>query len=330
VHVLVTGAFGYIGSAVVDVLAAEGHDVRALTSGRNGNATSYQLASHPAGTVEVMHGDVRDPEAMRRAVTGVDGVCHLAALTRVREAEERATEYREVNELGTSTLVAAAIDEADRVDRPFRFVLASSGAVYGAPRVQPIPEDLAFADTHAYGLTKRAAERAVLTAVPDGRFGAVVLRVFNAAGATKDGRIGNADTILPKAIAVARGAQPRLTVNGDGTAVRDFVHVHDVARAFAAALAYALPDRRAVFNVGAVGASVLDIVAAVRTASGQRVPVEHRPSRGEVPVLLADTRRIRAELGWTPRHSGLGTIVADAWSADSIRSARRPGPPPRR
>ena len=260
---------------------------------------------------------MRDPEAMRRAVTDVDGVCHLAALTRVREAAERAAEYRDVNEIGTATVVAAATAEAVRSGRVVRFVLASSGAVYGAPSVQPIPEDLdlTLADTHEYGLTKRAAERVVLDAPLDGRFGAVVLRVFNAAGASVGGRIGDADTILPKAMAVAAGSQPCLTVNGDGTAVRDFVHVDDVARAFAAALTYAQPDRRVVFNVGAVGASVLDIVDAVRTASGRPVPVEHRPSRGEVPTLLADTRRIRAELGWSPTYAELKAIVADAWSA---------------
>jgi UDP-glucose 4-epimerase len=269
----------------------------------------------PDNAVEVVHGDVRDPVAMRRALAGVDAVCHLAALTRVREAAERRAEYRDVNERGTAALVAAAADEAARSGRAVGFVLASSGAVYGAPSVQPIPEDLAFADTHDYGLTKRAAERAVLDAPLDGRFGAVVLRVFNAAGASAGGRIGDGDTILPKALAVAAGSQPRLTVNGDGTAVRDFVHVRDVARAFAAALPYARPDRRAVFNVGAVGASVLNIVDAVRSVSGRPVQVEHRPSRGEVPMLLADTRRIRNELGWTPTYSELEAIVADAWSA---------------
>ncbi len=272
-------------------------------------------ATPPSGSIEVLYGDVRDAEAMRRAVTGMDGICHLAALTRVREAAERTAEYRDVNEIGTATLVAAATAEAARSGRAARFVLASSGAVYGAPSVQPIPEDLAFADTHEYGLTKRAAERSVLDAPADGRFGAVVLRVFNAAGASVGARIGDADTILPKAMAVAAGSQPCLTVNGDGTAVRDFVHVHDVARAFAAALAYAQPDRRAVFNVGAVGASVLDIVDAVRAVSGHPVPVEHRPSRGEVPILLADTRRIRTELGWSPGYTELTPIVADAWSA---------------
>ncbi len=267
--------------------------------------------------MQVVHGDVRDPEAMRRAVSDVDGVCHLAALTRVREAAERLAEYKDVNERGTAILVAAAAAEAAHSGRPVRFVLASSGAVYGAPDVQPIPEDLDFTDTHEYGLTKRAAERAVLDAPLDGRFGAVALRVFNAAGASVDGRIGDADTILPKALAVASGSQAQLTVNGDGTAVRDFVHVHDVARAFVAALAYAQPDRRAVFNVGAVGASVLDIVAAVRSVSGRAVPVEHRPASGEVPKLLADTRRIRTELGWTPIYADLGAIVADAWAAIS-------------
>jgi len=315
VRVLVTGAFGYLGSAVVEVLTAGGHDVRALTSRADEALHPVSVAS-PRSKVHVLHGDVRDAEAMRRALDGVDGVCHLAALTRVREAAERLGDYKDVNELGTATVVAAAVAEAARSGRAVRFVLASSGAVYGAPDVQPIPEDLTpFADTHAYGLTKRAAERAVLDAPLDGRFGAVALRVFNAAGASGDGRIGDAETILPKTLAVAAGSQPRLTVNGDGTAVRDFVHVRDVARAFAAALAYARPDRRGVFNVGAVGASVLDIVAAVRAVSGRPVPVEHRASRGEVPTLLADTRRIRAELGWAPIYSDLEAIVADAWAA---------------
>ncbi|MBR7838653.1 UDP-glucose 4-epimerase [Actinospica durhamensis] len=315
-RVLVTGAFGYVGSAVVGALTAEGHEVRALTTRRDGAPHPVSVAS-PSGAVEVVHGDVRDPEAMRQAVTGVDGVCHLAALTRVREAAERAAEYRDVNEIGTATVVAAAAAEAARSGRAVRFALASSGAVYGAPSVQPIPEslDLALTDTHAYGVTKRAAERVVLDAPLDGRFGAVVLRVFNAAGASVGGRIGDVETILPKAMAVAAGSQPCLTVNGDGTAVRDFVHVHDVARAFAAALAYARPDRRTVLNVGAVGASVLDIVDAVRTVSGHPVPVEHRPSRGEVPILLADTRRIRDELGWSPTYDELEAIVADAWLA---------------
>jgi UDP-glucose 4-epimerase len=308
VRVLVTGAFGFVGTALVDVLTASGHEVRALTS--------RPLAEVPASGAEVVQGDVRDPEAMRRTVRDVDGVCHLAALVRVREARDRAQDYWSVNHGGAATVVRAAAEEATRAGRPMRFVLASTGAVYGQPALQPIPEDLPLQYTNEYGETKQAAEREALEVPKDGAFGTVVLRLFNAAGAAR-GRIGDPDTLIPKTLAVARGGLPALQVNGDGEAIRDFVHVYDVARAFELALGYAEPDRRAVFNVGATGARVLDIVRTVRDVTGREVPVEHNPSRGEASVLLADTTRIRAELGWRPQRSDLRTIIADAWAATS-------------
>ncbi|HET9172986.1 MAG TPA: NAD-dependent epimerase/dehydratase family protein [Actinospica sp.] len=302
--VLVTGAFGFVGTALAERLTAAGHEVLALTS-----RTS---ASSPG----VFVGDVRDPEAMARAVRGVDGVCHLAALVRVREARERAREYWAVNHGGAVTVAKAAASEARRTGRPVRFVLASTGAVYGQPALQPIPEDLPLRSTNDYGETKRAAEQDVLALADEvfDAFGAVALRLFNAAGAA-GGRGGDPDTIIPKTLAVARGDLPRLQINGDGSAVRDFVHVRDVARAFELALDHAVPGRRAVFNVGATGARVLDVVRTVREVTGLDVPVEHHPSGGEAPMLLADTRRIRADLGWVPEHSDLRTIVADAWAA---------------
>ena len=309
VRVLVTGAFGFVGTALVDVLTTAGHEVRALTS--------RSLADAPvseAGAVEVVRGDVRDPEAMRRAVRDVDGVCHLAALVRVREARERAQDYWGVNYGGTAAVVQAAAEEAARAGRPMRFVLASTGAVYGQPARQPIHEDLPFQDTNDYGETKRAAEREVLDAAKAGAFGAVVLRLFNVAGAA--GRlIGDPDTLIPKTLAVARGDLPALQVNGDGEAIRDFVHVHDVARAFELSLLLAEPGCRIVFNVGATGARVLDVVRTVEEVTGREVPVEHHPSRGEAPKLLADTTRIRVGLGWYPQRSDLRTIIADAWAA---------------
>ena len=309
VRVLVTGAFGFVGTALVERLVAAGHEVRALTSREPAVAPP-----RAAGEAEVVRGDVRDPEAMRRAVRDVDGVCHLAALVRVREARERADEYWTVNQGGAATVVRAAAEEAARAGRPMRFVFASTGAVYGQPAFQPIPEDLPLQDTNEYGETKRAAELDVLGAAPDGIFGAVVLRLFNVAGAA-GGRIGDPDTLIPKTLAVACGDLPALQINGDGEAIRDFVHVHDVARAFELALAHAEPDRRAVFNVGATGARVLDIVRTVREVTGREVPVEHRPSRGEAPRLLADTTRIRGELGWRPQRSDLRTMIADSWAA---------------
>ena len=310
-RVLVTGAFGFVGTALVDVLTSAGHEVRALTSRSLADATDA-----PADGVEVVQGDVRDAEAMRRAVRDVDGICHLAALVRVLEARERAQEYWGINHGGAATVVRAAVEEAARAGRPMRFVLASTGAVYGQPAAQPISEDLPLQNTNEYGETKIAAEREALEVPRDGAYGAVVLRLFNAAGAAR-GRIGDPDTLIPKTLAVVRGDVPALQVNGDGEAVRDFVHVYDVARAFELALSYAEPDRRGVFNVGATGARVLDIVRTVRDVTGREVPVEHRPSRSEAPRLLADTTRIRAELGWRPQRSDIRTIIADAWAATS-------------
>ena len=304
-RVLVTGAFGFVGTALVERLTAAGHEVRALTS-------RAAEISEAESAVDVVRGDVRDLDAMRRAVRDVDGVCHLAALARVREARERAADYWSVNHGGTKNVVQAAVEQG----RPMRFVLASTGAVYGQPALQPIPEDLPLPNLmHEYGETKCAAEREVLE-VPesDGAFGAVVLRLFNVAGAAR-GRTGDPETIIPKTLAVARGEIPALQINGDGESVRDFVHVYDVARAFELALGHAVPGRRSVFNVGARGASVLDVVRAVREVTGREVPVEHHPSRGEARTLLADTRKIRAELDWSPERSDLGTIIADAWRA---------------
>lgn len=326
VRVLVTGAFGFVGTAVVERLTAAGHEVRALTSRPVDAATragNFERArsSGSAAEVEVVHGDVRDPEAMRRAVDGMDGVCHLAALARVREAQERAREYWTVNHGGAVTVAEAAALEAQKRHTAMRFVLASSGAVYGEPALQPIPEDLPIHSngnhgSNDYGETKYAAEQNVLGITKDDNFGAVVLRLFNVAGAAS-GRTGDPDTIIPKTLAVARGEAPSLKINGDGEAVRDFVHVADVARAFELALGHAEPNRRAVFNVGATGARVLDVVRTVREVTEREVRVEHLPSRGEARMLLADTRKIRSELGWAPQRSDLRTIIADAWAAGS-------------
>ena len=252
---------------------------------------------------------------MRRAVDGMDGVCHLAALARVREAQERAKEYWGINHGGAVTVAEAAALEARKRHTAMRFVLASSGAVYGQPALQPIPESLPIQSTNDYGETKYAAEQSVLGIPKDDRFGAVVLRLFNVAGAA-GGRTGDPDTIIPKTLAVARGEAPALEINGDGEAVRDFVHVADVARAFELALGHAEPDCRAVFNVGATGARVLDVVRTVREVTGREVRVEHLPSRGEARMLLADTAKIKSELGWVPQLSDLRTIIADAWAAN--------------
>lgn len=318
-RVLVTGALGFIGNAVTRRLVVAGHDVVALTSRRPG---SLPAATTSSAAAEIVHADVRDADAMRRAVTGTDAVCHLAALTHVRESTEQPDDYWQVNHGGTRNLVAAARAESARTDKPIRFAFASAGAVYGVPEAQPIAEDTPLNPTSVYGETKAAAEREVLDAPLDGRYGAVVLRVFNVTGAVGGRGDGDLSRIVPKALAVARGDAPVLQIAGDGTAVRDFVHVDDLARAFALALDHAEPDRRAVFNVGATGAGVAEIIARTREITGRPLPAEHLPPRPEPRVLLADTTRIRAALGWAPDRSTLAEMIADAWAASgSIHSA---------
>ena len=144
-----------------------------------------------------------------------------------------------------------------------------------------------------------------------------MLRAFNVAGAVDGRRDDDLTRIIPKAVAVARGTAPLLQINGDGAAQRDFVHVDDLARAFLLALDHAVPDRRAVFNIGGSPASVAEIVAAVEQVAGRKIPVEHLPPKPEPQLLLGDSTAARTRLAWRPDRSDLPAIVADAWSAQA-------------
>ena len=311
-----TGAFGFVGSAVGRRLAADGHEVVALTS------RPPEAAGRPRFTAEVRRANVRDAAAVAAAVSGTDAVCHLAGIGRVRESFERPAEYLAVNAGGTAALLSAA-----RAAGAGRFVLASSVTVYGVPDRQPIREDAPLRPANPYGESKAAAERAAAEAAGAGGLGLACLRIFNAAGA--DG--GTADTeasrIIPRVLAVSAGWSPFLEVNGDGSAVRDYVHVTDVADAFALALAACRPGACAVYNVGATPASVTDIIAAAREVTGQPVEVRRNPPANEPAELVADCTRIRADLGWAPSRSSLRQIIADSWQARGLAGQRlRPAP----
>jgi UDP-glucose 4-epimerase len=142
-----------------------------------------------------------------------------------------------------------------------------------------------------------------------------VLRVFNVAGAVAGRTDHDTTRIIPAALAVASGARPELTVNGDGSAIRDFVHVDDVAAAFVAAIETDSTVGGATFNVGATGASVSQIIEVVEQVTGRSLPVNRQAPKPEPERLLADTTRIRANLGWTPQRSSLPEIISDAWAA---------------
>jgi UDP-glucose 4-epimerase len=314
VRVLVTGATGYVGSALVRRLLAAGHEPVALV--RDGDARL------PDG-VAVRVGDVLDPPSLRAAAHGAGGAVHLAALTRVRESGGDAGRYRAVNVDGTAA-VLDALEATGAPDGPPRLVFASSAAVYGAATQRPIPETAPAAPRGPYAETKLAAERLIAGRAGRGAVAAVVLRVFNVAGALD----GHGDTdptrLIPRVLAVAAGLAPRLEIYGDGTAVRDYVHVGDVADAMVAALAAARPGTPPVYNVGGTPAAVLDLVAAAERVTGRPVAVVHRPGNpGEAPDLRADTTAIRAALAWRPVRSALDDLLAGQWAATA--GPNRPG-----
>lgn len=302
-RVLVSGATGFVGTAVMRRLIMAGHEVIAL------------VRTPRPFDGEMRTGDLLNPASMVDAVRGVDAVCHLAALTRLRQSFDRPIPYFQANTTGTLNLLAAMAEETERTGSALRLVFGSSGAVYGTPKRQPITEDETPRPESPYGASKYAAEMAIEYQAMTGKIGSVVLRAFNVGGAV-DGR-GDLDEshLIPKAIAVAEGRAEQLVINGDGTAVREFVHVDDLARAYSAALMACMPGRHFAYNVGSgVGSTVLEVVEMVEGAAGRSIPIRLSPAHREAPVLLSDSSRIRREIGWEPLRSDLHSIVTDAWS----------------
>jgi len=303
-RVLVTGAAGYIGTAVIEALAASGHEPVALWH--------RQRARLPAD-IEHTQGDLLSPGSLVTALAGIDAVCHLAALSSGRESFEKPVPYFQVNTSGTLALLEAMAAAHVR-----QLVFASTAAIYGTPEQQPMNEDLPDRPPHPYAASKAAAEAAIGWQACTGALGAAVLRIFNAAG----GNDPDPGRLLPRVLSVAAGEAPSLTVNGDGTVVRDYLHVADAAAAFATALDKGIEvgsSHR--YNIGSgVGSSVMDIVAAVERVTSKTLDVIHRAAASEPAALICDPSRAIAELGWKPHRSNLDAIVADAWAARATRA----------
>jgi nucleoside-diphosphate-sugar epimerase len=299
VRVLVTGAGGYVGSAVVTALTAAGHEPVAMT-----HHDAHRL---PSG-VETRAADLRDPATLGPAVRGVDAVCHLAGLTRARESWQRPLDYFAVNVGGTVELLRA-MEAADVAV----MVFASTGAIYGTPEQQPMREELPDAAPHPYASSKVAAEAVLGWEARRRDLSVAALRLFNAAGRSDP----DLTRLVPRVLAAAAGESGPLGINGDGSVVRDYLHVDDAAEAFVAALNHQPPAgevRR--YNIGSgTGASISDVLAAAERVFGRPVPVVHNPPAAEPPTLVCDPSRAAAELDWTPRRSDLDTILRDAWAA---------------
>ncbi|MEU5879148.1 NAD-dependent epimerase/dehydratase family protein [Spirillospora sp. NPDC047279] len=294
-RVLVTGAAGYVGYAVCRRLAAAGHEVTALV--RRESPLPRGVRPHLA---DLLTPFTLDP---------CEAVCHLAARTRVRESFDHPLDFYAANVQGTINLLRALPGTPT-------VIYGSTAAVYGTPETQPITESAPPSPTSPYGASKLAAEDLIRHHARTGAIGAVVLRTFNVAGSV-DGRPDpDLTRLIPKALSVAAGEAPHLRVNGDGTAIREYLHLDDLAAAYVLALDAAAPGTALTYNVGSgTGTSVQDVITAVREVTGRPIPVEHAPPQPEPPLLMADSTAIRRDLAWHPGRSALHEIIADSWAA---------------
>jgi len=301
-RILITGAAGFVGYAVAAHLIDHGHHVIGLTR----SSTS----ALPAG-VQRLHGDLNTPGSLPVALADVDGVCHLAGLTKVRDSRTNPVDYWRTNVGGTLAILHRLADtHAGRV------VLASTCTVYGEQAEQPITEATPVAPSSPYGRSKLAADQAAADLAATGAIGAISLRAFNVAGALPGHPDRDTTRLIPQLLAVQQGRAPELVINGDGTAVRDFVHVADMATAFVLALRACAPGIWRAYNVGSGHPSTVhDVIAVAETVTGRPVPRRHTTAAQEPATLLADSTRIRMELSWRPERSTLPEIITDAWSA---------------
>jgi UDP-glucose 4-epimerase len=318
VRVLVAGGAGYIGSVVTAVLLEGGHEVTVLDDLSTGHADAVpegaRLVRSRLQESGPVLADVR-PEA----------VLHFAAKSLVGESQVKPELYWEHNVGGSLALL-----EAMRAVDCRRIVFSSTAATYGEPEQVPIREDAPTRPTNTYGATKLAVDAMLTSYAAAHDFAAVSLRYFNVAGAAHGlGERHTTEThLIPIALQVAAGRRESITVYGedyptpDGTCIRDYIHVSDLADAHLLALTAPEPGEHRVYNLGnGTGFSVQQVVDAVREVTGHPVPVEVGARRaGDPAQLVASSDRIRADLGWTPRHTDLTGIVRDAWEVAQQRA----------
>lgn len=322
---LVTGGLGYIGSHTVRALHAAGDEVVILDNASTGHGWAAQGC-------EVIDADLRDRASLDRALAGqgFDGVIHFAAKSLVGESKTDPLLYWQNNVAGTANLVEAML--AAGVPR---LAFSSTAAIFGNPVAERIDERHPTQPINVYGQTKLAMEQ-MLKATADAKpFSAVCLRYFNAAGASQNGDIGEwhepETHLIPNALRAASGAGPALTIFGDdyptpdGTCIRDYIHVEDLADAHRRAIHNMPAQGFDAFNLGnGEGFSVKQILAACEEAVGAPIPHTIGPRRdGDPAVLVASSERARKELGWVPEHNDINEIVETAWAWEQYRLSNR-------
>jgi UDP-glucose 4-epimerase len=311
VKLLVTGGAGYVGSVCAAHLVDSGHDVTVLDDLSTGH-----LDAVPEGArfIEAELSAAADDVLAE----GFDGVLHFAARSLVGESVQRPELYWSGNVVTSFRLL-----EAMRRHGTLRLVFSSTAATYGEPEQVPIPEDAPTRPTNPYGASKLAIDHAIRSYAIAHGLAAMSLRYFNVAGA--HGRFGERHTVethlIPLVLQVASGAREVVQVFGDdwptadGTCVRDYIHVDDLAAAHLLALEHAQPGRHDIYNLGSgAGFSVREVIDACRAVTGHAIPTTIAPRRsGDPAVLIASSEAATAELGWRPQHTDIAEIVSDAW-----------------
>jgi UDP-glucose 4-epimerase len=313
-RVLVVGGAGYIGSVTVEHLIAKGHEVTIFDNLSRGHTEAL-----PKG-VPFIKGDMGNEADLDAAFAGKpDAVMHFAALSLVGESVEKPALYFQNNVVNGIRLLDSMLRHKVR-----NFVFSSTAAVYGEPPSSPIDEDFPLVPTSPYGESKLAYERILKCYAAAYDMHYTSLRYFNAAGATAErGEDHHPEThLIPVVLQVARGERPHATIFGedyptrDGTCIRDYIHVSDLADAHLLAMEHMVASKRSgVYNLGSEqGFSVKEVIETVRAVTGHAIPTEVGARRaGDPAVLVASSKRIRADIGWAPTRTDLATIVGDAW-----------------
>jgi UDP-glucose-4-epimerase GalE len=311
--ILVTGGAGYIGSITTRHLLDRGHDVIVVDDLSRGHRDAV-----PPEVLRVVH--LQDTAALAPLLEGVEAVIHFAAYIAVGESA-REPELYFSNNVGASLSLLAAMARAG----VRRLVFSSTAAVYGNPEKVPIPEDAPFAPVSPYGESNTTVERILRQLDQFRGLRSVSLRYFNACGAEPDRGLGEEHEpethLIPLLLRAIETGQP-VQIFGtdyptpDGTCIRDYIHVSDLAAAHVLALEHLMSGGRSdAFNVGTgSGFSVMEVLRMVEEVTGKKVPYTIAPRReGDAAELVADSKRLRKTLGWEPKRSGLREIVEDAW-----------------
>lgn len=316
-RILVLGGAGYIGSHTVYELIDAGHEVVVADN----LLTGFRKAVHPQATF--YEGDIRDKKFLDALFEKekIDGVIHFVASSQVGESMVNPLKYYNNNLCGTETLLESMVEHG--VDK---IVFSSTAATYGEPERIPIAESDRTEPTNCYGETKLAMEKMFRWTAQAHTLRFVSLRYFNACGAHPNGKIGEAHNpethLIPLILQVPNGKREAISVFGtdyetkDGTCVRDYIHVNDLAQAHILAMEYLADGGKSdIFNLGnGVGFTVKEVVETARKVTGHPIPMKEEPRRaGDPSTLIASSEKAKAVLGWKPKYDDLETIVSTAW-----------------